>query len=67
MINEARTNAKKPPLPFLNPLIYPLIGTSSFRDIVTGSNGAFDAGPGYDMVTGVGVPNVKELIQAFTR
>jgi kumamolisin len=67
LINEARTNAKKPPLPFLNPLIYPLIGTSSFRDIVTGSNGAFDAGPGYDMVTGVGVPNVKELIQAFTR
>jgi kumamolisin len=67
LINEARTNANKPPLPFLNPLIYPLIGTSCFRDIVAGSNGAFDAGAGYDMVTGVGVPNVKELIQALTR
>lgn len=62
LINESRANAKKPFLGFLNPLIYPLIGTSAFRDIDTGSNGAFDAGPGYDLVTGIGVPNVKELI-----
>jgi kumamolisin len=67
LINEARTTAQKPLLPFLNPLIYPLMGTSCFRDIQTGSNGAFEAGPGYDMVTGVGVPNVKELIRALTR
>jgi kumamolisin len=44
-----------------------LIGTSSFRDVVAGSNGAFDAGTGYDLVTGIGVPNVKELIQALTQ
>jgi kumamolisin len=67
LMNEARMNANKPLLPFLNPLIYPLIGTSSFRDIVVGNNGAFDAGTGYDMVTGIGVPNVKELIGALTR
>jgi len=67
LINEARMNANKPSLPFLPPLIYPLIGTSSFRDLVAGSNGAFDAGPGYDLVTGIGVPNVKELIQALTQ
>jgi kumamolisin len=65
LINHARAKANKPLLPFLNPLIYPLIGSSSFRDIRTGSNGAFAANLGYDMVTGVGVPNIKELIQAL--
>ena len=67
LINEARTKAGKPSLPFLNPMIYPLMATSSFRDITTGSNGAFDAGRGYDMVTGIGVPNVKALISALTK
>jgi kumamolisin len=66
LINEARASAGKPALPFLNPLIYPLLGTNAFRDIVQGSNGAFTAGPGYDMVTGLGVPNVAALIQALT-
>jgi kumamolisin len=65
LINEARATANKPPLTFLNPLIYPLIGTASFRDITSGSNGAYQAGPGYDMVTGIGVPNVKNLIAAL--
>ena len=67
LINDARAQAGQPPLPFLNPLIYPLLGSSSFRDIVDGSNGAFDAGPGYDMVTGIGVPNIKQLIAALTQ
>jgi kumamolisin len=66
LINEARAKAGKPALPFLNPLIYPLLGTQSFRDITVGSNGAFDAGPGYDMVTGVGVPNLAALVKALT-
>jgi kumamolisin len=66
LINEARINAGKPALPFLNPLLYPLIGTSCFRDITSGTNGAFNAGAGYDMVTGIGVPNVKQLMAALT-
>lgn len=66
LLNEARAKASKPLLPFLNPLIYPLMGTASFRDIKAGSNGAFTAGPGYDLVTGIGVPNVKELIRVLT-
>jgi kumamolisin len=65
LINEARINAGKPALPFLNPLIYPLMGTPCFRDIISGSNGAFKAGLGYDMICGIGVPNVKQLIQAL--
>jgi kumamolisin len=67
LINEARASAQKPLLPFLNPIIYPLMGTACFRDIQTGSNGAFEAGPNYDMVTGIGVPNVKELIRSLTQ
>ena len=66
LINEARAKANKPPLPFLNPLIYPLMGSAALRDVSSGNNGAFHAGPGYDMVTGVGVPNVKKLIAALT-
>jgi kumamolisin len=66
LINEARTVAGKAPLGFLNPQIYPLMSTACFRDITTGSNGAFQAGPGYDMVTGIGVPNVRQLIQSLT-
>lgn len=66
LLNEARANAGKPSLPFLNPLLYPLLGTACFRDITSGSNGAFDAGPGYDLVTGLGVPNIKALIQSLT-
>jgi kumamolisin len=66
LINEARQKAGKPFLSFLNPLIYPLAGSASFRDITAGSNGAYTAGPGYDRVTGIGVPDVAALITALT-
>jgi kumamolisin len=65
LINEARAKAHKPSLPFLNPLLYPLIGSSAFRDIKSGSNGAFQAGEGYDMITGIGVPNLRQLIRTL--
>jgi kumamolisin len=67
LINEARANAGKPPLAFLGPQLYPLGGTEAFRDIVAGSNGAYHARTGYDMVTGLGVPDVKVLVQMLTR
>ena len=62
LLNEARAKAGLPLLGFLNPLIYPLKGTASFRDISGGTNGAFTATNGYDLVTGLGVPNVKTLL-----
>jgi kumamolisin len=65
LINSGRQKAGKPPLPFLNPLIYPL-ATPGFRDILTGSNGVYHATVGYDLVTGLGVPKVQELVQALT-
>jgi kumamolisin len=67
MVNEARAKVNKPPLAFLGPLLYPLAGTESFRDIVAGSNGAYHAKAGYDMVTGLGVPNLKVLVDMLTR
>jgi hypothetical protein len=42
--------------------------TSDFYDITTGFNGfffGFSAGPGYDLVTGLGSPNVANLIPAL--
>lgn len=65
LINEARANAGKPALTFLPPQIYKLLGSSNFRDVTDGNNGAFNAGTGYDMVTGIGVPNVKQLVSTL--
>jgi kumamolisin len=64
LINEARAKAGKPLLPFLNPLLYS-IASECFRDVTTGSNGAYHCVSGYDLVTGLGAPNVKTLIQAL--
>jgi kumamolisin len=62
LINEARQKNGKPSLAFLNPLIYPLLGSNCFRDIVVGSNGHWHAEAGYDLVTGIGVPDMKQLV-----
>ena len=67
LMNEARAKAGKKPLPYLNPLIYPQIGKPAFRDITAGSNGSAQAGAGYDKVTGIGVPDVKELTKALVK
>jgi len=50
----------------LNAKLYPLMGTAAIRDITSGSNGTYSAGIGYDMVTGIGVPNVAELAGVLT-
>jgi kumamolisin len=64
-INESRTSAGKAPLAFLPPQLYPLLGRPAFRDITSGSNGAYAAGVGYDLVTGLGSPQVAALISAL--
>jgi kumamolisin len=64
-INESRVSAGKTPLGFLPPLLYPLGGTAAFRDITSGSNGAYSASVGYDLVTGLGTPMVAALISAL--
>jgi len=66
LINEARQENGMTPLPYLNPLLYPLLGTPAFRDILQGSNGAYSAKIGYDLVSGLGAPNVANLISRLT-
>jgi kumamolisin len=65
LINQARASAGLPPLGLLGPKIYPLIGTTGLRDITSGNNGLYSAGAGYDMVTGVGAPNMAALVPAL--
>jgi hypothetical protein len=65
LLNQARASASMTPLGLLGPKIYPLIGTTALRDITSGNNGVYNAGAGYDLVTGVGVPNMQVLVQAL--
>ena len=65
LVNQARANAGLPTLGLLGPWIYPLIGTPAFTDITTGTNGAYNAGPGYDLCTGIGSPNIAALAAAL--
>jgi tripeptidyl-peptidase-1 len=68
-LNEVRLAAGKPPLGFLNPLIYK-IGAQGFNDVTQGRNcgGAvcrgnegFQAIAGWDPATGWGTPNFEAL------
>jgi kumamolisin len=41
---------------FINPALYSTDESTCFRDITSGNNGAFSAGPGWDPTTGLGSP-----------
>jgi len=43
-------------LGFLNPLLYGSAPRGLFRDVTTGTNGAFTAARGWDACTGLGSP-----------
>lgn len=52
----------------LNPLLYKITEGArlpSFRDVVLGGNAVANAGPGYDLVTGLGTPNVDNLVRTL--
>jgi kumamolisin len=53
------------PVGFLQPRLYPLLGTSSFHDVTKGDNGAYKAGPGWDACTGLGTPDGANLATAL--
>jgi kumamolisin len=65
LINQARASGSLPSLGLFGPKLYPLIGTTSLRDITSGNNGLYNAGVGYDLVTGVGTPVISALVQAL--
>jgi len=47
---------------FIQPQIYAAKASSAFHDIVSGNNGAFSAGPGWDACTGLGSPIGSKII-----
>jgi subtilase family serine protease len=69
LANQQSVNNSKKPLGFINPAIYTLglskTYSTDFHDITSGSNGAYSAIPGFDLVTGWGSPNGVGLINAL--
>jgi kumamolisin len=56
------------PVGFLNPVLYGLTPQSGvFRDITSGTNGAYSAGPGWDACSGLGVADGTKLLEALSR
>ena len=56
------------PLGFVNPTLYSIFtktGYTDFTDVTTGNNGAYNAGTGYDLVTGIGAPKGWALANAL--
>jgi kumamolisin len=62
LINQARSAAGLGPIGLMNPHLYPLANSSAFHDVTFGNNGNYDAAPGYDLCTGLGSPDVVNLI-----
>jgi kumamolisin len=50
---------------FLQPQIYAASAHGGFQDITQGTNGAYQAGPGWDPCTGLGSPNGTALLEAL--
>ena len=53
------------PVGFLNPRIYASAARPGFRDVTSGNNGAYSAGPGWDACTGWGSPIGNALLSAL--
>lgn len=51
------------PLGFAHSRLYQLLGSAAFRDITTGNNGSYSAGPGWDACTGLGSPDGTALAE----
>ncbi len=62
LVNAKRIAGGKSTIGLLDTYIYPLLGTTSFRDIKTGNNGGYSAKAGYDLVTGIGAPLMSVLL-----
>jgi kumamolisin len=65
----ARINAARgAPVGYINPALYAAAasGASPCNDIVTGNNGDFEAGPGWDACTGLGSPKGAAVAATLT-
>ena len=66
LINQARAAKGLPAISNFNAAVYPLLGTGSFYDITTGTDGVYSCTAGYDLLTGIGTPNFGTLVQQLT-
>jgi kumamolisin len=68
VMNQFLTARQLAPLGDFNPLLYAIATESqvpAFRDIYLGANAVMPAALGYDMITGLGSPNVDNLIKTI--
>lgn len=68
LINQSRAalNPARAALGLVAARVYPLIGTDNFFDVTMGSNTAYAAAAGYDETTGIGSPNMANLLGTLT-
>ncbi len=64
LINQQRAAAGKATVGFINPTLY--AAPSALRDIAGGSNGTFNAAPGWDACTGLGSPKGTAVAAALS-
>jgi len=72
LLNDASIAEGKPPLGFLNPMLYS-IGVDGLNDVTQGNNPGcgtpgFNASAGWDPVTGLGTPNfgkLKDILNSY--
>jgi kumamolisin len=64
LVNEVLIKNGKPRTGYVHPALYQ--NPAAFRDITSGNNGAFSAGPGWDATTGLGSPNGIQLADTLT-
>jgi tripeptidyl-peptidase-1 len=67
MVNDARISRGKPPLGFINPIIYSPGFAGGFKDVTNGTNPGcgtvgFNTTKGWDPVTGLGTPYFPSLL-----
>ena len=61
----AACNGYLPRVGFVNAQLYQ--DASAFNDIISGNNGGFSAGPGWDPATGLGSPDGVQLLAALSQ
>jgi kumamolisin len=66
LVNQARGAVGRGAIGLLNPTLYPLAGSTSFNAITSGNNGAYTAGPIYNLCTGLGTVNGISFFNALS-
>jgi subtilase family serine protease len=77
LANQARALASKGPIGDLNPVLYSIYHSASYasdfhditvgNDQLVGSSVGYPAGPRYDLASGLGTPNVANLVADLAR